>query len=95
MENKEPISRYKVVDLVHSRNSRFLKIEGLFSFDQVNIWISVNRRRKREYNSLKIYTLFQFFREYFFIHLMDDEFLKLISKEEYSFTWNPYVHVLE
>ena len=29
-----------VVDLVHSKNSRFLKIR-LTSFDQVNLWISV------------------------------------------------------
>ena len=26
-----------MVDLVHSRNSRFLKIEGLFSLDQCKI----------------------------------------------------------
>ena len=50
--------------------------------------------RKREDNSLKIYTLFQLFREYFFIHLMDGEFFKLMSKEEYWFTWNACVHVL-
>ena len=30
----------RVVDLVHSRDSRFLKIR-LISFDQVNLWISV------------------------------------------------------
>ena len=30
----------RVVDLVHSKNSRFLRIR-LTSFDQVNLWISV------------------------------------------------------
>ena len=29
-----------VVDLVHSRNSNYLRIR-LISFDQVNLWISV------------------------------------------------------
>ena len=34
--HQDPISSLEVVDLVHSRNSRFLKI-GLNSFDQVNL----------------------------------------------------------
>ena len=49
-----------------------------------SIFRSMYNRRRREDNSLKIYTLFQFFREAFFIHLMNGEFLKLMSGEEYS-----------
>ena len=30
-----------VVDLIHSRDSNYLRIR-LISFDQVNLWISVN-----------------------------------------------------
>ena len=33
-------------------------------------------------NSLRIYTLFQLFREVFFTHFMDGEFLKFMDNEE-------------
>ena len=58
-----------VVDLVRSRDFNYLRIR-LISFDQVNLYISINRKR-REVNSLRIYTLFQLFREVFFIHLIN------------------------
>ena len=71
-----------MVELVHSRNSKFLRIRIKFLFTK-SIFGSVYKWR-REDNSLRIYTVFQYFREVFFIHLMDGEFLKLMSKEEYS-----------
>ena len=94
MKNKEPKSRYKVVDLVHSRDSKYLKIKVYFLLTK-STFRSVYNRRKREDNSPNIYTLFQIFREDFLIHLLDGEFLKLMSKEEYRFTWNPCVYVLK
>ena len=53
----------RVVDLVHSRNSKYLRIWLIFflpsqSLDQCKI-------RRREDNSLKVYTLFQCVREVF------------------------------
>ena len=72
-----------MVDLVHSRNSKYLRIRIKFLLTKT-IFGSVYNRRRREDNSLRIYTLFQCFREVLFIHLMDGEFLKLLSKEEYS-----------
>ena len=70
-----------MVDLVHSRNSKFLKIEGLFSLTK-SIFGSVLNRRMREDNSLRIYTLFICFREVFFLHLWDGEFTKVMREEE-------------
>ena len=53
-----------MVDLVHSSNSRFLKIEGLFSLAK-SIFRLVYKWKRREDNSLRIYTLIQSFREVF------------------------------
>ena len=72
-----------MVDLVHLRDSKYLRIRVKFLLTK-SIFRSVYNWKRREDNSLKIYTLFQCFREFFFIHLMDGEFLKLMSKEEYS-----------
>ena len=83
-----------MIDLVHSKNFKYLRIRVYFLLTK-SIFRSVYNRRKREDNSLKIYTLFQLFREDFFIHLRDGEFFKLMSKEEYWFTWNSCVHVLK
>ena len=71
-----------MVDLVHSMNSKYLGIRIKFLLTK-SIFGSMYNRRRREDNSLRIYTLFQCFREVFFIHLMDGKFLKLMSKEEY------------
>ena len=72
-----------MVDLVHSKDSKYLRKRIKFLLTK-SIFRSVYNRRRKEDNSLRIYTLFQSFREVFFIHLMDGEFLKLMSKEEYS-----------
>ena len=72
-----------MVDLVHSRDSKYLRIRFKFfspsqSLDQCIIGGG------GIINSLGIYTLLQCFREVFFIHLMEGDVLKLMSKEEYS-----------
>ena len=59
-----------MVDLVHSRDSNYLRIRVKFLLTK-SIFRSMYKWRRREGNSLKIYTLFQLFREAFFIHLMN------------------------
>ena len=69
--------------MVHSRNYKCLRIMIKFLLTK-SIFGSVYKWGSREDDSLIIYTLFQCFREVFFIHLMNGEFLKFMSKEEYS-----------
>ena len=73
-----------MVDLVHSRDSKYLRIRVKFLLTK-SIFILVYKWKRREDNSLRIYTLFQCLEMSFFINLVDGEFLKLMSKEEYSF----------
>ena len=70
-----------MVDLVHSKNSKYLRIR-IYSLLTKSIFGSVYNWKRREGNSLRIYTLFKCFREVFFIHFMNGNFLKLMNKEE-------------
>ena len=66
-----------MVDLVHSRDSKYLRIRVKFLLTK-SIFILVYKWKRREDNSLRIYTLFQCLEMSFFINLVDGEFLKLI-----------------
>ena len=69
-----------MVDLVHYKNSKYLMIRIYFLLTK-SIFGSVYNWRRREGNSLRIYTLFKCFIEVFF---MNGKFLKLMNKEEYA-----------
>ena len=72
-----------MVDLVYSKNSKYLRMRIHFLLTKSIFGLIYNWRR-REDNSLMIYTLFQCFREVFFLHFMNGEFLTLMNKEEYA-----------